>query len=355
MEILKKANTPLLILPVLIFSIGYITLLSAVPDKANTQLFFFIISFGLYAGASVFDYHLLKNYIKHIYVFSLLLLLITYVIGISVSGSERWLELGNFRFQPSEFAKLALIIFVSGYLFIKPSVLRNFLELVKLIFLIVPFIVFVFLQPDLGTSLVLIGITFGVLFFSGIKKIYFVAGLAIFGLLSSPIWHILKDYQKIRILVFLNPSLDVLGSGYNVIQSLIAIGSGGIIGKGFGHGSQAHLNYLPVFWTDFIFASFSEEWGFLGVLTLLFLYILLLGSMLYIVAKSRDSFGSLLVIGIFFLFFIQFFINVGMNLGLLPVTGITLPMISYGGSSLIVSSVLLGLVQSVWIHRNQYE
>jgi len=153
---------------------------------------------------------------------------------------------------------------------------------------------------------------------------------------------------------FLNPELDILGSGYNVIQSIIAVGSGGILGRGFGHGTQSHLQFLPVFWTDFIFASFAEEWGYLGVVALLALYSLLLLSVLFVAYKTKNSFGSMVCIGVFSMLFFQFLINVGMNLGLMPVTGIPLPFVSYGGSSMVVSFLLLGLVQSVWIHnKNQ--
>ena len=352
METLKKFNISLLILPVLIFSIGFITLLSAVPDKANTQLIFFVVSFLFYLGVSVTNYRLFQAYTKQLLLFSLVLLLVTYVLGVTVFGSERWLAIGAFSFQPSEIAKLALILFIPGYICARPSVFNNIAELGKMLLFVIPLFVLVFLQPDLGTALILVGITLGVLFYAGLNKLYFVATLVVVGLLSSPLWQVLKDYQKVRILVFLNPTLDVLGSGYNVIQSLIAVGSGGFLGKGFGHGSQAHLNYLPVFWTDFIFASFSEEWGFIGVAVFLVVYILLLGTLLYIAYKIKDSFGTFIVIGVFFLFFIQFIINVGMNLGLLPVTGITLPLVSYGGSSLVVSLILLGFVQSVWVHKN---
>ena len=216
---------------------------------------------------------------------------------------------------------------------------------------IVPLFGLVFIQPDLGTSIVIISIVLAILWFGGLKKIYFVVSLLLVGVFSTPLWSLLKDYQRERILVFLNPSLDILGSGYNVIQSSIAIGSGGLFGRGFGRGTQSHLQFLPVFWTDFVFAAFAEEWGFVGVMLLLSLFTILFFIILTISVKTKDSFGSLISIGVFTVFFLQFIVNVGMNLGIMPVTGIPLPLVSYGGSSLLTSAFLLGLVQSVWIHE----
>jgi len=221
----------------------------------------------------------------------------------------------------------------------------------RLAVLFLPMLFLVVVQPDLGTTIILLLIFVGMLFYAGVNKIYFVLAFVVLGLFSSPIWANLHDYQKERIIVFLNPTLDVAGSGYNVIQSTIAIGSGGLLGRGFGHGTQTHLQFLPVYWTDFIFAAFAEEWGLVGVVCILVFYAALLVSVLRISFKVESSFGSLLCAGVFILFFSQFGINVGMNLGILPVTGIPLPLVSYGGSSLVTSLFLLGLVQSVWIHR----
>jgi rod shape determining protein RodA len=191
-----------------------------------------------------------------------------------------------------------------------------------------------------------------VLFFAGLDKWYFIISFLALGIFSSPLWGILKDYQKKRMLVFLNPSLDVLGSGYNVIQAQIAVGSGGLFGKGFGHGTQSQLNFLPAHWTDFAFASFSEEWGFVGVALMVLLFLLLLIVLMLIYKRTQNGGGSLIVGGVFAVFLTQFLINVGMNLGVMPVTGIPLPFISYGGSSILVSLLLLGLVQSVIIYSH---
>jgi rod shape determining protein RodA len=206
----------------------------------------------------------------------------------------------------------------------------------------------VFIQPDLGTSIVLVLVVLGMLLYTNFNKIYFLILLSLFGILSAPVWNLLADYQKERILVFLNPQLDVLGAGYNVIQSLIAIGSGGIFGRGFSQGTQSHLHFLPAYWTDFAFASFAEEWGFIGVVVFFGLYTAFLFIILRVAFIVKDSFGSVLCFGVFLVFLVQFIINVGMNLGLMPVTGIPLPLVSYGGSSLLISCILLGLVQNVW-------
>ena len=178
------------------------------------------------------------------------------------------------------------------------------------------------------------------------------AGFFLLSLGSSQIWNVLKDYQKKRILVFLNPQLDDLGAGYNVIQSLIAVGSGGLFGKGFGMGSQSHLNFLPAYWTDFILASFLEEWGFIGFMVLILFFISLLFFILGVSFKAKDFLGVSLSIGVFIILFSQFFINVGMNLGLMPITGIPLPFMTYGGSALVTNLAMMGLVQSIWINRN---
>lgn len=346
---LKKYNFSLIILPLLIFSLGFITLMSTSILLVKSHLIYFFIGFVFYILFSMIDYRVYKYLWKYLYVLSLILLFITTYFANSILGSARWLQIGGLSFQTSEFAKLALIISLSSL------IEKNILEVSKLHFLgksfliLLPYTVLVYMQPDLGTTLVLIALFLGILFFAGLKKIYFLLGFIIFGLFSAPIWHMLKDYQKSRILVFLNPQMDVLGSGYNVIQSIIAIGSGGLFGKGFGRGTQANLQFLPAYWTDFIFASFAEEWGFFGVFILIILYCLLLLSLLYVVNKTKNIFGKFIVIGTFLVIFTQFVINVGMNMGLMPVTGVTLPLMSYGGTSILFTLILLGIVQNIWI------
>lgn len=353
MPILKRINISLATLPVLLFSLGYVLHLSTSPERAKSHLIFFVISYAIFWAMSFIDYRILEALHTQLYWFVLASLVLVFVLGETILGSVRWISLGIINFQPSEFAKFGLVVFTAFYLKKRPKIFVQPKELLYFFALVVPIILLVVLQPDLGSSIILTLLLAGMLFASGLNWLYFVAAVGLFGALSAPIWHLLKEYQQHRILVFLNPSLDTLGRGYNVIQSLISVGSGGVLGKGFGHGTQSHLNFLPIYWTDFVFAAFAEEWGFLGVLVLLSLFTALFLTILYCVSKSTDRTGSILATGAFVILFAQFFINIGMNMGMLPVTGIPLPLVSYGGTSMITSALLLGLVHSVWLYRKQ--
>jgi rod shape determining protein RodA len=220
-------------------------------------------------------------------------------------------------------------------------------KLIKSIFLLFFPALFVFLQPDLGSCLVIVFIWLGMVFAKGVKARWLVSGLAFLALFLPLSWHFLKDYQRQRIYNFLQPQNDPLGSGFNVIQSIITVGSGKIFGRGLGRGTQSQLRFLPERHTDFIFASLAEEIGFLGVIVLLSLFFFLLWRILIVAKNAADSFAYFICLGVFNLIFIQVFINIGMNLGILPITGITLPLISYGGSSLISTMICLGLVSSL--------
>ena len=348
---LKKFNYALCILPVLIFANGFITLLSNSPEKAKSQLIFFLIGYFVFLLISLIDYSIYKYYWKHLLAFITLLLLITYFVGDVRFGSVRWFSIGVFNIQPSEFAKVILIISLSSILSSKEKYLESFWGLIKLSLVTTPLLFLVLLQPDLGTFIILSGLFASLLLFAELDLKYVLLGFIILGFLSAPIWNSMHDYQQKRVLVFLNPGLETQGSGYNVLQSIIAVGSGGLLGKGFLRGTQAHLGFLPAFWTDFIFASFAEEWGFLGVVVLLLLYGYFLASIVKVFSSSSDPFGRFLCVGIFIVYFIQITINIGMNLGVMPVTGIPLPFMSYGGSSLISLFISLGMVNSVWIWR----
>ena len=351
MKLLKKANIFLVIFPLLIFLLGIITLFSTEPSLAKNQLIFFAVGIMLYLFFLLVDYRIWTQFLKSFYIVIMGLMLTTFVFGQKFFGSARWLQFGEFNLQPSEFAKVVVVL-LSAYLVATKPKSESWLNTLKTTALyFIPLIILVLLQPDLSTAIVLSLIILVVFWFSDINKAIFLVLFSAAGLFSTPFWSSLRDYQKERILVFLNPTLDVLGSGYNVIQSSIAIGSGGFLGRGFGRGTQSHLQFLPVFWTDFIFAAFAEEWGFIGVLIILFLYIALLVTLIFMISKIKESFGVLILVGVFTTIFIQFFVNVGMNLGIMPVTGIPLPLVSYGGSSLITSALLLGLAQSVWIHE----
>ena len=348
---LKKFNLILVALPVLIYVLGFITLLSVSPDHARDQTLFFVAGVCVYTIISVIDYEIYKYYWKYFYIVILTLLLVTFFSGLVRYGSARWLGFGGVQIQPSEFAKI-LVVLGAAYMLTSDKLrATSFRNLLKMLVFFLPVLFLVLAQPDLGTALVAAFCLAVMLIYAGVDRLYFIVAFLVAGIFSTPVWNLLHEYQKRRILIFLNPELDVLGSGYNVIQSMIAVGSGGLLGRGFGQGTQSHLRFLPAYWTDFIFASFAEEWGFLGVLGLVSLFCLLLGVLLYVTYKAKDAYGSVVCVGVFAVMFFQFTVNVGMNLGLMPVTGIPLPLFSYGGSSMITSMFLLGLVQSVWIHR----
>jgi rod shape determining protein RodA len=348
LQTLKKINIPLLLVPFLLFVIGFVTQFSTSPERGSQHLTFYVVGMVIYFGLIFFDYRIISYIWKYLYVIGILLLLATLFLGESRLGASRWLNIGFFSFQPSEVSKLILIFSVCSYIYTKNLIfsLKNIL-IVSLISL--PLMFLVFIQPDLGTTLVMFSVLVGVFFYSGVNKSYFLILLIFFGLLSNPIWNLLQDYQKQRIMVYVNPQLDTQGSGYNVIQSLIAVGSGGLFGQGYSKGTQTHLNFLPAYWTDFVFASYAEEWGLFGVIILFLLYFLIFYLILYLISKTNDIYGKLLGFGIFTTILVQFIINTGMNLGLLPVTGIPLPLLSSGGSSMIVTLIMLGLLQSIWV------
>ncbi len=345
---LKKYNLPLIILPIIIFVFGYITLLSTSPSLIKNYVLFFVIGLVFYFIFASIDYSVYKYIWKHVYVLAAVLLFVTFLFAEFRSGSARWLTLGPINFQTSEFAKIVLIISLSAYISEHWQDLNSAKTLLFVAMMTLLYMVLIFMQPDLGTSLVIIALAVGILFYAGLKKIYILIATLLLGIFSAPLWGMLKDYQQRRITVFLNPQLDILGSGYNVIQSIIAIGSGGVSGKGFGQGTQANLKFLPAYWTDFIFASFAEEWGFLGVFIFISVFTFFLFWILKTANETTDLFGKLLCMGIFMVFFTQFTVNVGMNLGIMPVTGVTLPLVSYGGSSMLFSMSMIGIVHNIW-------
>lgn len=258
------------------------------------------------------------------------------------------------NFQPVEFAKLSLIIFLAKFfsdrMHLKKD-LRLALQSALLVFL---YVVLVFFQPDFGSAIILISFWFLLLLFSaGIKWRHLIIFVLVFVLISAVFWSfILADYQKERILTFINPSLDPWGKGYNVFQSIISIGSGEFLGKGLGFGMQSQLRFLPSAHTDFIFAVIAEEFGFVGISVLLFAFGLFFYRGFRILSKVGDSFGEMLVLGILILIFIETAVNIGVNLGLAPVIGTTLPFLSYGGSSLVINMALVGILESIALRQN---
>jgi len=294
------------------------------------------------------DYRFFRKNSSLLYMGSLVLLFSVLIFGQDIRGARRWFDFGFFNFQPAEFSKLALIVLLAKYFELRHSLLAKFGYVAwSGVYVLVP-AVLIALQPDLGSALVHVAIWLGMLFVSSMPRRYFLYLLVGFLLLTALGWQFFfADYQRDRIKSFLEPTADPLGRGYNVIQSIVAVGSGGWFGSGLARGLQSQLRFLPERQTDFIFASTAEELGFVGGAIVLALFGFLLFRMTKILKEARDLYGTYLAAGVFFMFFSQSIVNIGMNLGFLPVTGITLPFLSYGGSSLLVNFLLLGILQNI--------
>lgn len=336
--------------------IGTLSLYSISPDVqsgnyAFRQAIFFALGLAGFFSIASLDYRHVQKYSTPLYFGMLIVLVGVLLWGKTVHGTEGWINLGIARFQPVEMAKPVLIIFLASFIAKKKTELGELVRLFASFILASVLIALVLKQPDLGSALVLTGIWGGMLLISGMRLSHFVA-LAVIGLgVAVASWSFLAPYQKERILSVVSPQLDPQGSGYNVIQATVAVGSGGMMGKGIGHGSQSQLNFLPEKHTDFIFSVISEELGLAGALAVLFLYAIVLYRLKRIAQLSRDNFGYLVVSGIMIMLVIQVTVNVGMNIGLLPVTGIPLPLLSYGGSSLVSVLVSFGIASSVYLRR----
>lgn len=327
-----------------------ITSVSGKTDLVLNQAVYYLIGIILYVVAAIFDYKELKRYSLYLYFFVIASLIFVDLFGQTMFGSRRWIDLGGFfRFQPSEITKLSLIIISAGY-FSKnlPANLKKIL--IYLPFLLVPALL-VFTEPDLGTTLCLLIIGISAILSSKISKKLLIAFLVVF-VVSIPVsWKIMKPYQRSRVVSVVNPESDPLGSGYNVNQSKIAVGSGGLVGKGFGGATQSQLQFLPVAHIDFIFSGWAEATGFIGSLVIITCYSFLVFRIFQIGMYSKDAFGSLFCIATSSLIFFQAFVNIGMNIGIVPATGIPLPFLSYGGTSILTNSLLVGIVQSVYMRR----
>ena len=315
---------------------------------------------GAVVVASV-DYRVFGRYYRAIYFATLGMLVLVLIVGNTVKGTTGWLRFGSLGgIQPAELAKLAIIITLARYLELKENI-ESWRDLVGPFVLVGVTMGLILLQPDFGTALVFVGILFGMLWVAGAPARYLVtialSGLTVFTvaaiLTKQGYLTILKPHQLDRLLVFLDPYAYRTGAGWNVIQSMIAIGSGGFFGKGMFAGSQTQLNFLPEHHTDFIFSVVGEEYGFIGTLCLLGLFALLLQRGLKVVQSSKDRFGALLATGIVSMFLFHILINVGMTLGIMPVTGIPLPFISFGGSSLLTNLLACGLLVGVHMRRQK--
>lgn len=329
----------------IIATLGLAIVWSLVPQLFWHQFLFLLLGFFLFLVFAKLDIRIFENLAFPLYFGSIFFLALTFFFGQVTRGATRWIQIGQFTVQPSELVKPFLILFFASLLAKEETFKPRRIIVILLLFLVPVFLIFK--QPDLGSSLVVLAFFSGMLLASGIalKLLVAVGGL---GLLFLPlIWHFLKDYQKLRILTFLNPKLDPLGAGYNQLQAIITVGSGKIFGRGLGRGTQSHLAFLPEHQTDFIFASLSEELGLIGSSILLLFYGLILFRILTIARQTTLTFGRLICLGVFSMFLFQIFVNVGMNMGISPITGITLPFISVGGSSTTSLMISLGLVEAV--------
>ncbi|MFH1749411.1 MAG: rod shape-determining protein RodA [bacterium] len=322
----------------------------------------FALQQGIFAGIglismvvlSFIDYRALGTACITLYIIGITLLVLLLIpgVGTEIAGSTRWINLGFFQFQPSELFKLILIIALAKYYSTRMGDISFRHIIYGFLITLLPMIL-ILAEPDFGSAAVLFIIFITILIASGVRRIYmFIIGASL--LLFTPIfWLLLKDYQKERILSFLNPNANPFGSGYNILQSIIATGSGRLWGRGLGYGPQSQLNFLPVQQSDFIFGVACEQLGFVGGLVILGFFGIIISRMISIANIAKDNFGTLLVIGTAGMFIFQVLINAGMNIGIMPITGITLPFVSYGGSSLIVSMAMIGILQSIHMRHKK--
>jgi rod shape determining protein RodA len=314
------------------------------------QVLFIMMGLVLFFIFSFLDYHFLRSYGTYIYIFGIIALLAVVIFGETIRGTRGWLMIGSFGIQVVEFIKIILIVFLARFFSSISMRTRPIKHLVISGLGAFVFIIFILFQPDFGSALLLIAIWGAMIFFAGFDKKYFIVVILLFALLMGGAWiFFFKDYQKQRILTFLNPSSNSLSDGYNISQAMIAVGSGGITGRGIGFGSQSQLKFLPEAQNDFIFAVIAEELGFLGVVLLLLFYSVFFFRALSMIKNINNDFGVFFILGAVSLIFIQMFINIGMNMGMLPVVGISLPFVSYGGSALLSSLIIAGIMESIII------
>ena len=354
---LAEMNWGLVALLTLISSISFVMLYSAGNGSfhpwALRQMLRFAMGISILIALALVDIRFWLRYAYVIYGVALFLLVVVEIAGDIGMGAQRWINLGIINLQPSEVMKIALIIVLARYFHSLPEEAEG-----KLRYLLWPALLalapaaLVMRQPDLGTALMLLMVTGAIFFMAGVRLWKF--AVAIGGVLAAiPVaWHFLRDYQKNRILTFLDPESDPLGAGYHILQSKIALGSGGVFGKGFLQGSQAHLNFLPEKQTDFIFTMLAEEFGLTGGLALLGLYGLVLVYGFSIAIRAQSHFGRLLALGMTATFFLYVFINIAMVMGLVPVVGVPLPLISYGGTSMLTLLIGFGILIGVNVHRD---
>jgi len=364
---IKAFDISLVIAPILLVMIGISVIYSLMIINGNStvithQIVYALIGLVFLIGATFVDYRFFRGTSWIFYTISVLLLIAVDLFGKITNGSQNWLDLKVFQLQPSEIAKVFLICALASFFGDKIRNIRWRDILISFVIFAIP-LGLILKEPDFGSALVLCFVYLVMLFAARPTKFQsatIILGIAMFCsvvLLSvynvKPFGGLLHDYQRSRVLVFINPERDPLGSGYNVRQAQITIGSGGIFGKGLGNGTQSQLQFLPEAHTDFIFAGIAESYGFVGAFIVLCLYLFLFSRLIDVGVLSRDNFGMLISFGVVAMFFFHVLINIGMNIGLMPVTGIPLPFLSSGGTSLIMSLFAVGLIESVFIRHKK--
>lgn len=299
---------------------------------------------------SFIDFSFIRSFSNYIYGFGVLILILVLIFGKTVRGTTGWFEIFGFSLQPVEFVKVIVIIFLAKFFSNTAFKMRPLKSLLLSLAGVAVFVFLIALQPDFGPVVIIMGLWFCFLILNGFKKKYLLMIVVPFILISFFLWNFyFKEYQKGRVLTLLNPGASSLSEGYNVSQALIAVGSGGLMGRGVGFGSQSQLKFLPEAQNDFIFSVISEELGFLGAALVLFLFFTLFWRLLVVSRKINNDFAVFIILGAVVLIFIEMFINIGMNIGLVPVMGISLPFISYGGSATIANFILIGIIQNIII------
>lgn len=352
----------ILIAMFLIFVIGVAAIYSATKIRGlpvaesffSRQVYWMGIGLAILTIVVAIPYQRFIDVSYVLYGINILLLVLVLVVGQARLGAQRWFSVGGFAFQPSEFIKLSLILALSHYVGTKKDAMGELKSLiVPSILMGIPFVL-VLIQPDLGTALLLVPIFLSILVIGG-AKLKYIGMMILAGLAALPVfWHFLRDYQRQRLLVFINPNIDPLGSGYTIIQSKIAVGSGGLLGKGWLAGTQNQLNFLPERHTDFIFSVIGEEFGFVGAMAVVLLFFFIVKRALGTAALTSDMYGKAIASGIGILIGFQVVINIAMTIGLMPVVGIPLPLVSYGGSSLIATVIAIGLLINVGMRRSTF-
>jgi rod shape determining protein RodA len=329
-------------------ALGLMTIFSAHADWGR-QVLWVILGAGAYTAASSIDYRRWRSLALGLYAGMILILLAVHLVGHTALGARRWLSVAGFPLEPSELSKLLLVVVLAAYLSRTDRI--SWRSFGGALLLVAPPAALILTQPDLGTTIVLVGVLFGMLFLAGASAWQLFSIVFAGGVVLPLLPYVLHGYQRRRLEVFLDPNQDPLGAGYNLLQARIAVGSGGLFGQGWLHGLQGQLGFVPERATDFVFAIFAEEFGLLGSLVLLALFGTVLIRLLRTAAVAPDRFGKLLAGGVFVMLLVQVVENVGMNIGVLPIAGIPLPLISYGGSATISVLAALGIVQSVALRR----